>query len=301
MATITTTLAVQRRIYKDIVENGKDAVESVSDRIFSPISGTEGTIEIKEISGFGWPVETADGGEVSSDDRQLLYTKTYSPLIYTLKTERSPLAKRTDQYGIFNQDAAAIGRMFGHWREKRRANVFNNGFNASYTGADGQELFDVAHPQGTGNPTLSNEFTTPLTLSTTALKSAIQNIHQQVSARNAKMKVTDGFHLVVPDSLMFTAMEITESLLEPESANNRANVVRRYIQPLHMTYLSDQNNWFLVPRNKADHGLSDYQVISPTVNVHEADRDDLKDAIVVYEACIALWKHPRGIYGSEVA
>jgi phage major head subunit gpT-like protein len=152
-----------------------------------------------------------------------------------------------DTYGIINTRAERAAAAFNQLQEQQAADVFNNAFDATnYAGADSQSLCDGAHPASPSDTgtTFNNSGTSALT------KDAIKD------TRIAMMAFTDDTGnkmgvipdtLVVPPALEDTALEIVNSMRDPESGNNTynpQNAGRWRVVPWH--FLSDDDNWFMV-------------------------------------------------------
>jgi phage major head subunit gpT-like protein len=149
-------------------------------------------------------------------------------------------------------DARALGDSAYRKREKGAASVFNNGFTDSgvnddgqaIAGPDGVGLFSTAHPSNAeGGSNQSNEGT--LTLNATNLAAARRTMMEFADDSGDIMDVMPDL-LLVPPELEDTARTLTESALDPESANNAINVNRGRFRYIVWHYLTDANAWFLI-------------------------------------------------------
>ena len=303
MATTASTLdisgnGIARAIYHSIIINSAAKVAKPSEPLFNDLSTTQSFEKFKEISEFGFPAETSDGGQVDYQDRTALYDQDITPKIYTLGATRSPKAKFTDQYRVFTQDSAAIGRSFAHLVEKNRATLFINGFDSNFTGGDGKEVFNTAHPTN-GGPDWSNRPAVDISLDSAGIRQAIEEVYVVKDARNKHRMPPDGFYLVVAPAKMHTAAEIIQSQFVPENADNAANVIRSQITRVILPYLTSSTNWFMVARDKSMHGLLDLTQMPLTTDVFGKDRVDLSDAIVGSMSHVVDWNNAHNTWGSN--
>jgi len=154
--------------------------------------------------------------------------------------------------GVIDQFPAMLARSARATKETVAASVFNLGFSASYTGGDGKALFATDHPlAGAGGGTDANTFSTTRALSHAALKDAITNMKRQKADDDIFAPTTPAI-LLVPDALEFRAREIIGSTNVPYSTDNTPNVINGALQVMSWSYLTNDDNWFLLAPKVAD-------------------------------------------------
>lgn len=143
-------------------------------------------------------------------------------------------------------DAAAIHR------EKSAAALFNNAFTDSgvdsegfdIAGADGVGLGSTAHKQTpTNTATQTNEGTSAL--SAASLKSTRLAMREFTDDRGELISVHPDT-LLVPPELEDTAIILTRTDRDPESAENAINVNAGRFNVISWDYLTDATAWFMI-------------------------------------------------------
>lgn len=131
--------------------------------------------------------------------------------------------------------------------------IFRNAFTTTLT-ADGVSLINAAHPL-IGGGTTSNVITSPAPLNPTNLNLGIIALRQQVDQTGVILGSVPTI-LLVPSPLYKHAIEITESALIADSANNNLNVYRSaygitvYTSPyLDAVAGGSDTAWFLMAKN----------------------------------------------------
>jgi hypothetical protein len=137
------------------------------------------------------------------------------------------------------------------------ANVFNRGFNSSFTGGDAKELFSTAHPCANGNQ--SNHLTTAADMSEASLEDLCIQISDAVDSRGLKFS-NKPKALMVPNALQFEAHRVVKSVLQNDTAQNAVNVLKLLnIFPggiIVNPYLTDTDAFFVTA--DCDDGLTHY-------------------------------------------
>lgn len=133
--------------------------------------------------------------------------------------------------------------------------IFNNTMTGIVTDPSGAEIydnepfFDTAHPDKVGN-TYSN-FNTSYSLTEANLKT----VYNQYTITNAKDERAEFIELtpdvlLIPNALKFTAQEILNTTLIPNSMDNTINVLHTIVEPMAWRYLTDADGWFLGQKQK---------------------------------------------------
>ena len=132
-------------------------------------------------------------------------------------------------------------------KQIKAANVLNNGFNSSFTGGDGVELFSDAHPTLSG-ANQRNELSTASDLSETSLEQALIDIHAFKDERGLKIAAR-GLKLIIPSALQFTAERILKSPARVGTADNDLNAIAsKGMMPqgyVVNNYLTDDDAFFI--------------------------------------------------------
>ena len=125
--------------------------------------------------------------------------------------------------------------------------LLNNATNTNVSaGFDGLALASTAHTRLDGGATQANRPTTLGALSVSTLQTAITQFNKWVNDRGRPI-VTRPTTLVVSPDLEFTAHEILDSQLRPDTANNTVNVLNRYGLKVHVSrFLSSSTFWCLL-------------------------------------------------------
>jgi len=201
-----------------------------------------------------------------------------------------------DLYGVMEDSPSELGRMAYATEETILSNVFNNGFDSSYTGADGLELFSTAHVREDGS-TYKNELTNAADLSTTSLEQALIDYRNFRDGGGKRVMIQPGILLVSPDS-QFNAARILNSVHTPDSDTNA-------VQPVHdmglrldvWDYLTDTDAWFIGPKNKSEGHLLLYEREPfATDHIFDFDTGDIKLKGEFRQS--SGWADPRGWFGS---
>ena len=163
-------------------------------------------------------------------------------------------------------------------REKRAANLFNNGFSTETT-ADGLSAFNTAHVLA-GGGTFRNRPSTDVAFSWNALRDAIIDFSTETKHDSGQLAMaTQNLILYVPPQLEMTADIVVNSQGRPGTADNDRNSIkaRRNISIVVNPLLTDTTAWFLVSSNKKMHGIKAYERVpitqeSPTTDPRTRSR-----------------------------
>ena len=206
---------------------------------------------------FGLPVETDEGSAVTYDSALQGFDRTLTPLQYSLGYKITKIAMDDDRKGIFTDQASDLGWGHTDGRNVLSADVFNNGFNSSFTGADGVELFSTAHVHEDGS-TFRNELATSADFSETSLATAMIDFRNFRDGRGKRLNLTPESIMVPPDGWHAVA-QLVQSPDNPNTSNRATNVYRGFFgggvfNIIMNDYLTDTDAWFLIGP-KEDHGL----------------------------------------------
>jgi len=173
-------------------------------------------------TGFGTAPVKGEGAAVSYDDAQESYTSRYTHETIALGFAVTEEAMEDNLYDTFAKlRAKGLARAMANTKQVKAADVFNNGFNASFAGGDGQAFFSASHPT-IGDGTQSNLLAAS-DLSEAALETALIAISKTKDDRGILIGAqAESLH--IPSDLAFTADQILNSPLSTTIANSATNV-----------------------------------------------------------------------------
>ena len=156
-------------------------------------------------------------------------------------------------HGVWSQNVKDFAMKARVTQDQNAFKLFRNGFTTQLT-ADGVAIFSASHPL-IGGGTTSNLLSGALNTST--LNNGFVALREQVDQAGTILGGVPAY-LVVPPKLLKTAVEITDSVLISDSANNAVNFYRSMlgINVLSSPYLGaaaggSDTAWFLLTRNHA--------------------------------------------------
>ncbi len=162
-------------------------------------------------TGFGTAPTKGEGAAVTYDDAQESYTSRYTHETIALAFAVTEEAMEDNLYDTFAKlRARGLARAMANTKQVKAADVFNNGFNTSYAGGDGQPFFSASHPT-IGNGDQSNTFGAT-DLSEASLESALITISKTKDDRGILIGA-QAKSLHVPSDLAFTADQILNSTM----------------------------------------------------------------------------------------
>jgi len=197
---------------------------------------------------FGQAVTKDEGSGITFSQAREVYTASYYNETVALGFEITEEALEDNLYGkLMQRYTRALARSMRETKEVKGHAILNRGFNSSYKGGDGKELFSTAHPMGNGD-TFSN-YESGSQLAESSLESAINKIGRFkdeaglfVAARARK--------LVVPTELQWTAARLLESPYRVATGDNDINVINKISSvpegSVVSPYLTDTDAWFLL-------------------------------------------------------
>ena len=176
------------------------------------------------LSGFANAAVKAEGAAVTFDNANETFTSRYTHETVALAFSITEEAVEDNLYdSIAKRYTKALARSMANTKQIKAANVLNNGFNSSFTGGDGVELFSDAHPTLSG-ANQRNELSTASDLSETSLEQALIDIHAFKDERGLKIAAR-GMKLIIPSALQFTAERILKSPARVGTSDNDLNAI----------------------------------------------------------------------------
>lgn len=253
--------------------------------------------EEPEISGFGLAPVKPQGQQIYYDTEVQGAVSRYTHVAYALGYIVTFEELRDDLYEVVSKRRAQqLAFSMRQTKENILAAVYNQGFNASFPGADGVALMSLTHPTLSGSQ--SNLLTTAADISETAVEDLCIQIMQMTNNRGLKISGLPQ-SLNVPPQLWFEANRIYNSVLQNDTANNAINVLRatgafpKGIKVNH--YFSSATAWFI--RTNIPRSLQYFE--RDKISFDQDNDFDTKNAkAACYERYSAFWSDFRGLYGT---
>ena len=272
----------------------------VCDMVFDEYSSDKSYEEYVEETGFGLAPVKNEGASISYDTDAQGYTARLTNTTYGLGAKVTQEAIEDNQYeSVAQRKAAKLARSMRQTKENVFANVLNRGFNSSYTGGDGKELFATDHPTLDG--TQSNELAVSADLSEASLEDLLTLIRGAKDSRGLRIQLK-GQMLIVPPELEFEATRIVSSVNQSGTANNDINAMKELgMLPQGIVvwdYLTDADAFFV--KTDANEGL--IRQMRRAVRFEQDNDFDTKNACMsATERYASGWADWRGIYASPGA
>lgn len=186
-------------------------------------------------------------------------------------------------------------------REKRAANLLNNGFTTELA-ADGLSAFNTAHVlAGTGG-TFRNRPSTDVAFSWNALSDAITDLSTETKHDSGQLAMAvEDLYLIVPPQLEMLADITVNSVLHPGVADNDRNSIkaRRNIEIIVNPLLTDTDAWFLVAKNKDLHGIKSYNRVPVTIEETMLDVRTRSRMTPVRFRSSWFWQTAQNVWGTS--
>ena len=280
--------------------------DPVGRNLFNVYDSTQYREHALTFGGLGLMDTKVEGDTINYDAPVEGFLETFTHVVYAKGVRITMEQWSDDLYGIMEDSPAELGRMAYATEETILANHFNNGFNSSYAGADGKELFATDHVRENGD-TYKNELSTAADLAATSLEQALIDFRGFKDGGGTRLQIKPETLLVAPDD-QFTAAKILDSTNSPtvnyggsgfgDSAVNPINGLGLSMQV--WDYLTYGNGaWFLLAE-KSDHKLTLYEREPfSTSDVYDFDTGDLKFRGWFRQS--SGWADPRGVFGTPGA
>lgn len=269
--------------------------------IFDQESSERSFEEEVKLSGFSAAPVKDEGAAISYDNAQEAWSARYNHETIALGFSITEEAMEDNLYdSLSSRYTKALARAMAYTKQVKGAAVLNNGFNNSYVGGDGVELFSTAHPLVSGG-TNSNEPSVNVDLNETSLEAAIIQIAGWTDERGLLI-ASRPLKMVVPPALQFVATRLLETELRTATADNDINAVRSMgAIPQGYTvnhFLTDTDAWFL--KTDVPNGMK-YFVRTPMQTSMDGDFDTGNARYKARERYSFGWSDPLGMWGSQGA
>ena len=254
--------------------------------------------EETKLSGFGTAPVKEEGSSISYDNAQEAWTSRYTHETIALGFSITEEAVEDNLYdSLSSRYTKALARAMAYTKQTKAAAVLNNGFNSSYTGGDGVELFSTAHPLVSGG-TNSNEPSTAADLNETSLEAAVIQIAAWTDERGLLIAAKPR-KLIIPPALQFVATRLLETEGRVGTADNDINaIMNNGVVPEGYTvnnFLTDDDAWFLT--TDVPNGLKHFTRAAMTTGM-DGDFDTGNVRYKARERYSFGWSDPLGVYGS---
>ena len=269
--------------------------------IFDQESSERSFEEEVKLSGFSAAPVKDEGAAIAYDNAQEAWSARYNHETIALGFSITEEAMEDNLYdSLSSRYTKALARAMAYTKQVKAAAVLNNGFNSSYAGGDGVELFSTAHPLVSGG-TNSNEPSVNVDLNETSLEAAIIQIAGWTDERGLLI-ASRPLKMVVPPALQFVATRLLETELRTATADNDINAVRSMgAIPQGYTvnhFLTDTDAWFL--KTDVPNGMKHF-VRTPMQTSMDGDFDTGNARYKARERYSFGWSDPLGMWGSQGA
>ena len=278
-----------------------DRYENEHAEIFDSENSDRAFEEEVMLSGFAQAPVKGEGAAVTYDTAQETYTSRYSHETVALAFAITEEAVEDNLYDSLSaRYTKALARSMASTKQVKAANVLNNGFNSSFPGGDGKELFATDHPTLTGGDG-SNEPSTAADLNETSLENAMIDIAALTDERGIKINV-QARKLIVPPQLQFVAERVLKTPGRVGTSDNDLNAMRSMgMLPdgyVVNHYLTDTDAFFI--KTDAPNGMKHF-VRSPMATGMEGDFETGNVRYKARERYSFGFSDWRGMYGSPGA
>jgi hypothetical protein len=252
------------------------------------------------LSGFGAAAVKPEGTSVNFDNATESFTARYSHETVALAFSITEEAVEDNLYDkISTRYTKALARSMAHTKQVKAANVLNNGFNSSFKGGDGVELFSSAHPTTSGNQ--RNELATASDLNETSLEQAMIDIAAFADDRGLKV-AAKARKMIIPSALQFTADRLMNSAGRTATSDNDINAIRNMgmIPEGYVVnnYLTDTDAFFI--KTDVPNGMKHFQR-APVATSMEGDFETGNVKYKARERYSFGFSDWRGMFASEGA
>jgi len=281
--------------------------------LFNMESSSKAFEEDSALWGFGNFPEKAEGAAITYDDPIQGYQKKYTHRTFAMGFQVTHEMLADDQHRKMQAMPKSLGTSLRNTIETDAVTVYDNAFDASYTGPDGVSLCNASHPRVDGGTAQDNS-AGATDLSFTALEQANIDIAAWTDDRGILVNVRPRKLVISPD-LEWTAKRILQSAspsaieyatgssgalstATADRANARGstdvNPALGTLEVVVNNYKTAKDDWFILCDR---HDINFFWREKPSF-----DRDNHFDTKNLRFSSMARWSHGwtdwRGIYGS---
>lgn len=287
-------------IVADWFEQGYSRRAPISPMLFNVQTSMRAYEELSGVGAIGidmWD-QWENAGIVPQADFDQSYKTTLTHKEYALELAIRRTLVADNQFPQIMNSTMRIGDSAALKRETDGASVFNNAFDVTnFPGADGQSLCDGAHPFSPAKTGSTQSNTGTLSLTKTNVATTRENMMAFTDDNGNKVAVTPDL-LLVPPALEDEGLEITRSLLDPDSANNKINPQSGRFSVVTWHYLTDSNAWFMIDSMLMKQSLFWFDREPVQIRPKVEDKT-LVATWIAYMRYVYGWSDWRWIYGNN--
>ena len=277
-----------------------DRYENQHTEIFDEESSDRAFEEEVMLGGFANAAVKPEGQGIVYEDAQETFTARYTHETVALAFSLTEEAVEDNLYDkISTRYTKALARSMANTKQIKAAAILNNGFNASFAGGDGKELFATDHPTLSGDQ--KNELSTAADLNETSLEQMLIDIADMKDERGMKIAL-QGTKMIIPLQLQFVAERLLKTDGRVGTADNDLNAVRNMgMVPqgyVVNNFLTDTDAFFI--KTDSPNGLKHF-VRAPIRTAMEGDFDTGNVRYKARERYSFGFSDWRGIFGSPGA
>lgn len=262
------------------------------DAVFNVGSTDRNYEEDVTYSDFSAMSEIAEGGGIPYETPAELFTTRYKPRKFGKGLTVTEEMRDDDQNRVVVRQVRCLAKAAAHTLGFSAWNTAaNNGFNSSYAGADGKELYATDHVSAVG--TYSNEPASPTNLSRVALEDACTDLMNTVD-NDGKFVALMPQKLYVSPSLWATAKRLTESPDDPETGNRAINTVNGKFEVYVVPFITNTKFWGIQCDQHEMHWM--WRKMLTFGQDGDFNTDDWK--YKMKGRWVNGWTDPRGMYAS---
>lgn len=260
--------------------------------------GNKPFVKTTTVASFGTVPTKSEGAPVQYADMAAGFDATYQADTYELAFRASKEALDDEQEEVVSDAARALGSSLNFAYETDHANIFNNGFSASFVGPDAVALFSTSHPL-IGGGSGANKPTTDGDLSVAQIRTALNDI-AMTKDDAGKLIHWRPRVLLVPYNAKWLAMELIGSDLRADTADNAINAFKDDgLKVVAWPYLTDVNAFYLLAE-PSKHNVRSYWRERPNV-LHDWDFETSSMKVKIRSRWKRGWSDWRGVYATSGA
>lgn len=277
-----------------------DAQPRIWSQIFETVQSSMAYEEGVATQSFGLAIRKPEGDGVSYDSHNQEWVRRSTHDTYGLGyiVTEEELEDNLYESKSFNR-SKLLAISMAETKEIVHANILNRGFNSSYLGGDGVELFSASHPTAVGNQ--SNLLAVAADFSELALEDMLIQMQDNKNSRGLRFPLK-GQKLIIRHELEFEVNRVLKSTLRSNTANNDINALKSMgMLPegyVVCHYLTDADAWFV--KTNAPDGLISFQRRKMKFT-QDNDFDTSNAKAKATERYVPDWNDWRGVYGTPGA
>lgn len=274
------------------------SVDNETDILFETENSDRAFEEEVLMAGFATAPTKSEGAAVQYDSAQENYTARYTHETIALAYAITEEAFEDNLYDTFAKiRTRALARAMANTKQTKGANIFNNAFNASFSGGDGVAMCSNSHP--TISDGVQDNLLAAADLSETNLETALIQVQKAKDDRGILIGA-GAVSLHIDPTNQFTAERILNSPGKTGSGNNDINAVNNMGLIPKGYYVNrrftDVNAYFIL--TDVPNGTKMF-VRSPLGTKMEPDFDTGNLRFKARERYSFGWSDWRGVYGTN--